>query len=139
MDRRTFLKVLGTQVKKQVAQAPQNAVKIPKNTLGNLRELDNASKLIKANGNNISTRQSFLSKAKKKIGVLLIKNSKETTKRLGDGLKALPNAVSNISDPTGAALKLEGRKLSKIGKFLSKFNKNSPKRSSYEAKSIRYL
>jgi len=125
MDRRSFLKVLGTQVKKQVSQAPQNAVKIPKNTLGNLRELDNASKLIKANGNNLSTRSSFLTKAKKKIGVLLIKNSKETTAGAKKGLQAIPNAIKTISDPTEAALKLEGRKLGKIGKFLSKFNKYS--------------
>ena len=66
MNRRSFLKVLGTQVKRQISEAPKQLVQTPKNTLGNLRELDNASKLIKANGNNISTRQSFLSKAKKK-------------------------------------------------------------------------
>lgn len=125
MNRRSFLKVLGTQVKKQVAEAPRQLVQTPKNTLGNLKELSNASKLIKANGNNISTRGSFLSNTKKKIGVLLIKNSKETTAGVKKGLKAIPNAVKTLSDPTEAALKLEGRKLGKLGKFLSKFNKSS--------------
>lgn len=125
MNRRSFLKVLGTQVKKQIVEAPKQLTQAPKNTLGNLRELDNASKLIKANGNNIYTRSSFLSKAKKKVGALLIKNSKETTAGVGKGLRAIPNAIKTISNPTEAALKLEGRKLGKIGKFLSKFYSSS--------------
>ena len=131
MDRRSFLKVLGTQVKRQVAKAPQQLVKAPKNTLGNLNELNNTAKLIKANGGNLSTRQSFLSKAKKKIGILLIKNSKETTAGVGKGLKAIPNAIKTLSDPTEAALKLEGRKLGRIGKFLSKFKATKYRASDY--------
>ena len=131
MDRRSFLKVLGTQVKKQVAEAPKQLVQAPKNTLGNLNELNNASKLIKANGNNISTRSSFLSKAKKKIGLLLIKNPKATTAEVKKGLKAIPNAIKTLSDPTEAALKLEGRKLGKIGKFLSKFKATKYRASDY--------
>jgi len=125
MNRRDFLKLGSSTIRKQATSIPSEIAKVPKNTVNNLMEYDKTVKAIKTNGNKVINRGSFLSKVKKKISSLLIRNPKETTYLAKKGAGTMVNAIKTASDPAGAALKLDGRKLGKIGKFLSKFRANN--------------
>lgn len=124
MNRRQFLQSALTVAKKQVAEVPKQAAKIPKNTLTNIREYDKVAKTIKNKGNIELPRRSFLDKAKKRVGALLIKNPKETAYRAKQGAKATGNAIKNTVTPLDdLVLKSEGRKMNKLQKFLSNFSR----------------
>ena len=124
MNRRQFLQSAITVAKKQAVEAPKQVAKIPKNTLTNIREYDKVAKTVKSKGNIELPRRSFLDKAKKRIGVLLIKNPKETAYRTKQGAKATGNAIKNTVTPLDdLVMKSEGRKMSRLGKFLSNFSR----------------
>jgi hypothetical protein len=123
VNRRQFLQSALSVAKKQVAEVPKQAAKIPKNTLTNIREYDKVAKTIKNKGNIELPRRSFLDKAKKRIGVLLIKNPKETAYRAKQGAKATGNTIKNTVTPLDdLVMKSEGRKMNKLQKFLSNFS-----------------
>lgn len=124
MNRRNFLKLGASLVKKQAAEAPKAIAKIPKSTVSNVRQYDKLAKDIKNKGNLVTSRRSFLDKAKKRAATTLIKNPKETTYRVKQGAKMVTRGAKlATTSPTDLALKTDGRKLKGISKLLSMFSR----------------
>lgn len=124
MNRRNFLKLGASLVKKEAMQAPKALAKIPKSTVSNVRQYDKLASDIKKKGNLVTSRRSFLDKAKKRTAITLIKNPKETTYRVKQGAKmVIKGAKLATSTPTDLALKTDGRKLKGLSKLLGMFSK----------------
>lgn len=124
MNRRNFLKLGASLVKKQATEAPKALAKIPKSTVSNVKQYDKLARDVKKKGNLVTSRRSFLDKAKKRAAVTLIKNPKETTYRVKQAAKMVTRGAKlATSSPTDLALKTDGRKLKGLGKLLGMFSK----------------
>ena len=124
MNRRDFLRLGASAIKKQVVEAPKALAKIPKSTMTNVKQYDKLARDIKSKGNLLTPRRSFLDKAKKRAAVMLIKNPKETTYRVKQGARNIGNAIKTPLTPLDdLVMKSEGRKIKGIGKILGIFSK----------------
>lgn len=100
MKRRQFLKILGSLSRQAVAEAPKQIAKIPKQTVGNIRQLDSISKSIKKQGPRIIGRRSVLRKVERRVGKALISNPKEAAAKVSRGLGVVKESILRAANPS---------------------------------------
>jgi len=123
MNRRTFLKTLGSVARGEIASIPTKIAKIPKNTVANVKQYDSAVRGIKKNGSQVMSRRAVLVGGGRRVGKAIIRNPKEASYRLKQTSRVLKQAaLRSITPLDQVVLQSEGRRLSKWQGLLSNFS-----------------